>query len=325
MAFHNGEFVRVADIALGPGLQGLHYGTGVFEGIRAYWDPVAERSHILKAREHYARMHRSARLLHIDLGYTADQLVKITAELIRRNDHREDIYIRPLAYKVALEPGTRFGVRLRGVSDGLTILTLPMGNYTPPGGIRCVVTSWRRVPDCSLPSKAKATGGYLGNALAVDQAEAAGCDDAIFLNQRGDVAEASTANLFVVRDGTVATPGLDSDILDGITRAAVIEMVATELGVAVAERPVARSELYSADELFLTGTGCQIAAVVEVDGRRIGAGRPGPWVNRIRNSYDQAARGMSVRYRHWLTTVLLGGSHPSHERAERANYQAQRG
>lgn len=301
--YHRGEFVRAGELRLPASTQGLHYGTGVFEGIRAYWNPDSGENYLLKAPEHYRRMHDSAGLLRLDIAESPDELTAITAELIRRNELRTDVYIRPLAYKLALEPGTPFGVRLRGVSTALTILTLPMGGYTKQDGIRCGVTSWRRVPDSSLPARAKITGAYANNALAMDEVSAAGYDDAIFLNQQGQVAEACTANLFTVKGTTVSTPGTDADILAGLTRASVIDILRRETGREVVERPVPRSELHTADEVFLTGTGCQIVPVTEIDGRPVGHRKPGPVTEHVRAVYERAVRGADPVYRHWLTPV----------------------
>lgn len=303
--FHQGEFRRAAEVALGPGTQGLHYGTGVFEGIRCYTAAEGGESLLFKATEHYERLHSSCRLMRLDLPYSPAELVDISRELIVRNALDGDAYLRPLVYKLALEPGTPFGVRLTGVSTAVTVLALPMPDYSKPEGIRCGISSWRRVPDTSLPARAKITGAYANNALAVDEATAAGYDDAILLNQHGTVAEASTANVFVVRSGQVATPGPDSDILPGLTRAAVIRMLADEADLAVAERAVLRSELLTADEVFLTGTGCQIVPVTEIDGRPVGDGAPGPVTTLVRRLYRQAVRGADPRYTHWNTPVGL--------------------
>ncbi|RMI36436.1 branched-chain amino acid transaminase [Streptomyces triticirhizae] len=302
--FHQGAFVRAGEVALGPGTQGLHYGTGVFEGIRSFAAASGNgEALIFKAREHFERLRASCRLLRLDLPHDTDELVDIARELLRRNQLFGDSYLRPVVHKLALEPGTPFGVRLRGVSTAVTILALPMGDYGNPEGIRCGVSSWRRVPDSALPARAKITGAYANNALAVDEATAAGYDDAILLNQRGTVAEASTANVFVVHAGRVATPGPDSDILPGLTRAAVTRLLADVAGVAVAERDVPRSELLTADEVFLTGTGCGVVPVVEIDGRQVGEGRPGPVTTWVREAYGRATRGADPRYRHWNTPV----------------------
>ncbi|MBQ0829539.1 branched-chain amino acid transaminase [Streptomyces tagetis] len=302
-AFHQGEFVRAGDIRLGVGTQGLHYGTGVFEGIRAYAAAEGGDSLLFKAREHYERLHASCRLLRLDLPFGPAELVEVTRELILRNRLLGDVYVRPVVYKQALEPGTPFGVRLSGVSTAVSIVTLPMGDYGKAGGIRCGVSSWRRVPDASLPARGKITGAYANNALAVEEATAAGYDDAIMLNQRGTVAEASTANVFVVGSGSVSTPGPDSDILPGLTRAAVIRLLADQAELTVVERTVQRSELHLADEVFLTGTGCQIVPVTEIDGRPVGDGTPGPVTTLVREAYQRAARGADPVHRHWNTPV----------------------
>lgn len=198
--FHDGAFVRAGEVALRASTQALHYGTGVFEGIRCYRSGAQEGvSHLFRARDHYRRLLASASLLRIDVPYQADELVDITVELLRRNNLSADAYIRPVAYKLALEPGTPVGVRLRSVSSCLSILAMPMPQYPKADGISCAISSWRRIPDASLPARAKITGAYANNALAVDEATAAGFDDAIFLNTRGSVSEGGTANVFLVR------------------------------------------------------------------------------------------------------------------------------
>ncbi|WP_153812730.1 branched-chain amino acid transaminase [Streptomyces sp. SUK 48] len=301
--FHDGDFVPAADVRLGPSLQALQYGTGVFEGIRAYATGSGD-SHLYRAHDHFTRMIGSARLLRIAIDHDADQLVEISAELLRRNGHSGDAYLRPLAYKTALQPGVPFGVRLQGVSSTLTIVSLPMGRYTSRDGISCGISSWRRIPDSSLPARAKITGAYANNALATDEATAAGYDDAIFLNQAGHVAEASTANLFLVRAGQVATPAQDSDILEGITRDSVISLLRRRAGVEVERRTVLRSELYTADEIFLTGTGCEIVPVTALDGRPVGSGVPGPLTRTVMDAYDRSVRGRDPHDDHgWLTPV----------------------
>lgn len=302
--FHNGEFVPAKQVALGVSTQALHYGTGVFEGIRSYRSATGDGlSHLISAEAHYERLLDSARLLRMDLPYTAAELVEITAELLRRNDHREDAYVRPIAHKLALEPGTPVGVRLRGVSMSFTISTMPMPRYSKAEGMRCAVTSWRRIPDSSLPARGKICGAYANNALAVDEVEAAGFDDAIFLNQREEVSEASTANIFLVRDGVAATPGPAADILEGITRATAIGILEREAGVPVAQRPIARSELYTADEVFVTGTGCEIVPVIEVDGRRVGTGIVGAATKVVQDTYQRMVRGLDPGRADRLTPV----------------------
>jgi branched-chain amino acid aminotransferase len=290
IVYHDGAFLPIEDVQLAPTLQGLNYGTGVFEGIRAYRcdDGVLA---VFRAADHCRRLLESAAALRIDVGLDVHELVGVTVELLGRNGRRDDSYVRPLAYKQALEPGTRFGVGLRGVSSALSVVDLPMADYLPAGGLRCAVSTVRRTPSSAIPSSAKVTGGYVNNALAADQAHHAGYDDAIMLNHRGQVAEASTANVFVVRRGEVTTPDPGADILAGITRATVIELL--------------DRELEDADEILLTGTGCQIAPVVQLNGRAVGAGSPGPLTMRLRSRYEDAVRGRIAAYHHWLTPVPM--------------------
>ena len=298
-AYHGGEFVKLGDVRLSPATHALNYGTGVFEGIRAYWSESRGTMQVLKMREHYERFEKSCRFLRIDLNHTIDELCDITLEILQRNAPREDTYIRPLAYKSA----TSVGVKLVPVDDQLSIFTVPMGNYVELTGLRCCVSSWRRTSDTAIPSRGKLTGSYLNTALAVDEAQRAGYDDAIFLTHDGHVSEASAANIFLLRKGGLITPPVTADILEGITRDAVIELAEKELGMPVAQRDVDRTELYTADEVFLTGTGFQIAPVTEVDGRPVGNGQTGPVSERLQELYFKAARGENPDYADWTVPV----------------------
>ncbi|MDG3010825.1 branched-chain amino acid transaminase [Rhodococcus sp. D2-41] len=301
--YHNGVMIPAGQAQVPVTNQALNYGTGVFEGIRAYADHSGGALNLFRLSDHLERLHRSARLMRLDLDLTTAQLTDLVIELLVANDTVRDTYVRPLAYKGALLPGTGFGVRLAGVSTEFAVTTVPMGSYTNPVGLRCAVSSWRRIPGSALPAAAKITGGYANNALAMDQAQAAGLDDAVMLNAGGTVAEASTANIFVVRDGRLITPPPGADILPGITRATVLELAARELALPVVEREVQPAELYGADECFLAGTGVQIAPVVEVDRRPVGNGEVGPLTSEIRQLYTDAVRGVLPRYHHWLTPV----------------------
>jgi branched-chain amino acid aminotransferase len=296
--YHGGELQKLGDVRLSPATHALNYGTGVFEGIRAYWSEERGTLQVLKLREHYERFEKSCRLLRLDLTHTVDELCDITLEILRRNAPREDTYIRPLAYKAA----ESVGVNLKGRSE-LSIFTVPMGNYVELTGLKVCVSSWRRTPDNAIPARAKCTGSYVNTALAVDQAQRAGYDDAIFLTQDGQVSEASAANIFLVRKGQLVTPPVTADILEGITRDAVMELAEKELGMPVLEREVGRTELYAADEVFLSGTGFQIAPVVAVDDRAIGTGSIGPVAERLQELYFKAARGGWDAYADWTVAV----------------------
>src|ERR687895_1328623 len=296
--YHGGEFVRMGEIRLSPATHALNYGTGVFEGIRAYWSGGRSTMQVLKMREHYERFEKSCRMLRIELPHTVDELCEVTLEILRRNAPREDTYIRPLAYKSAASVGVKLAVE-----EELSIFTVPMGNYVELTGLRCCVSSWRRTPDTAIPARGKFTGSYINTALAVDEAQRAGFDDAVFLTQDGHVSEASAANIFLVRKGGLITPPVTADILEGITRDAVMELAAKELGIPVIERAVDRTELYAADEVFLSGTGFQIAPVVEIDGREIGTGSIGPVAERLQELYFKAARGEWEEYADWTVSV----------------------
>lgn len=297
-AFFRGAIRPIEEAKISVMTSGFNYGTGVFEGIRAFWNAEEQELFVFRMREHYLRLLRSARVLLMDLPYSADDLGQITLELLRREGYREDVYIRPIAYKSSEE----IGVRLHNLECDLAIFAVPFQAYLPEGGIRAMVSSWRRVEDNAIPARAKITGAYVNSALAKTEAHLAGFDEAIVLNEDGQVAEGSAENLFLVREGTLITPPVTANILEGITRDTVIAL-ARDLGIPVVERPVDRTELYLAEEVFLTGTAAGLAPVVEIDRRRIGAGKPGPIFTRLRDLYERLVRGKEPRYRAWCTPV----------------------
>ncbi len=303
LVWFNGDLVAPGEARVSVTNQALNYGTGVFEGIRAYLDHTGNIVNVFRLGDHIDRLQRSAKLMRLDLDRSADELAALVVDLLAANGARQDTYVRPIVFKSALLPGTGFGVRLSGVSTEFAITMVPMGRYTEQTGLRCAISTWRRVPDSALPASAKITGSYANSALAMEDAQSAGLDDALLLNMRGTLAEATTSNVFVVVGGRLVTPPPSADILPGITRGTVIELAERELGIATEEREVRLSDLYSADECFLTGTGVEIAPVIEIDHRRIGAGIVGPKTNAIRNLYQDAVRGALPGYRHWVTSV----------------------
>jgi len=298
--YFDGEVVRYQDVRLGPMTHALHYGTGCFEGIRAYWNATQQQLYLLKGAAHYDRLRRSASILRLELPLSSPELVRTTVELLRKNDARTDTYIRPLVFISAEE----IGVRLHGLQQSFLIYTAPLGEYIAlDGGIRCVTSSWRRVSDASIPARAKVTGSYVNSALAKSEALEAGYDEAIMLSLDGHVSEGSAENLFMFKDGVFVTPPVTDDILEGITREVMIGLIRSELGLTLVERSIDRTELYACDELFLCGTGAQVSPVVEVDRRRIGSGQVGPHSRQLQDIYFRAVRGEDERYREWLEPV----------------------
>lgn len=299
-AFFKGQIVGIEDAKISIRTHALNYGTGCFEGIRGYWNEEEQQMLVFRLGEHFERMLKSCSLLFIDLPYSAADLSRITVDLLQREGYREDAYIRPLAYKT----DELIGVRLHGLTDDISIFATPFGQYVEnEEGARVMVSSWRRVDDNSMPARGKITGTYVNSAFAKSEALMNGYDEAIVLNQNGHVSEGSAENIFIVRDGVIITPPVFDNILEGITRSTVMQLCQERLGMPVQERSIDRSELYGADEVFFTGTGVQIAAVIEIDKRRVGAGRMGPVAAGLRDLYFDVVRGRVPEYRHWCTPV----------------------
>jgi len=298
--FHDGEFGRYNDVRLGLMTHALHYGTGCFEGIRAYWNPRREQLFLLQAPAHFERMRRSANVIRMKLPYSTEELVQFTLDVLRRNDFKSDVYVRPLLYASSEE----VGVRLHNLNYSFFIYAIPFGNYVEiEGGIKCMVSTWRRVPDQSLPARAKITGAYAQSALAKSEAVESGYDEAIVLTVDGHVSEGSAENVFMLKDGTFYTPPVTDDILEGITRTLIMDLIKDELGKPVVERSIDRTELYTCDELLLCGTGAQISPVVEVDRRPVGDGKVGEFTQELQNIYFGAVRGDTAKYKDWSIPV----------------------
>jgi branched-chain amino acid aminotransferase len=298
--FYDGAFARYNDVRLGLMTHALHYGTGVFEGIRAYWNPKGEQLYLLQAAAHYDRMRRSANVMRMILPHSTEELVNFTLDLLRRNEFKSDVYVRPLLYASSEE----IGVRLHNLDHSFFIYAIPFGKYVETeGGIRCMVSTWRRVPDQSLPARAKVTGSYAQSALAKSEAVEAGFDEAIVLTVDGHVSEGSAENLFMFKDGTFVTPPVTDDILEGVTRTLLMRLIKDELGMPVVERSIDRTELYTCDELLLCGTGAQISPVVEVDRRPVGDGKVGEFTQELQSIYFGAVRGESSKFKDWTIPV----------------------
>lgn len=298
--YFDGEMMRYHDVHIGPMTHALHYGTGCFEGIRAYWNAGQQQLYALKLEAHYDRLRRSASILRLTLPHTTAELVELTIDVLRRNEARTDTYIRPLVFVSAEE----VGVRLHDLQQSFLIYTAPLGEYIAlESGIRCVTSSWRRVPDSAIPARAKITGSYVNSALAKSEALEAGYDEAIMLSMDGHVSEGSAENLFMIKDGVCVTPPVTDDILEGITRRILMGLIESELKLPVVERSIDRTELYGCDELLLCGTGAQVSPVISVDRRLVGSGDVGTYTRRLQEIYFALVRGEDARYREWLTPV----------------------
>jgi branched-chain amino acid aminotransferase len=313
-AFFHGRVVPYAEARVGVMTHALNYGTGVFAGIRAYWNAEEEELFVFRPHDHFERFLESARLLDMSLPYSAESLTEALVELLRAELLREDCYARPLAFYA----DESIGVRLHNLTPEVSIVAMPYGRYIENDeGLHATISSWRRVDDTMIPPRGKIAGAYVNSAFAKTDAQRAGFDEAIVLNPDGHVSEASAANVFLIRRGTAITPPVTDNVLEGITRRSVIELLSGTLGVPVVERSMDRTELMLADEVFLCGTGVQIAAVTRLDHRPIGSGRMGPVVSSLRDFFFEVARGKRTEFRHWCHPVY--GDAPARPGQSRAS------
>ena len=299
IAFHEGQYRPLRECNVNISTHALQYGTMVFGGMRGYFNAEHGRLYIFRLRDHLERLTKSARIMQMKPPLSAEEMQEVAIELARRNQARQNIYFRPFIYKSALQ----LSPRLHDVQDSFAMYVIPLDDYLDTTrGLRVAVSSWRRIDENIIPTRAKASGGYINSALAKSEAVQNGNDEAIFLDMRGFVSEGSAENLFLVRDGVLITPHVASAVLEGITRRTIIEL-ARARNIPVAERDVARSELYIADELFLCGTGAQVAWVAEVDRRVVGNGEMGPITQKLRADFLSIVRGTNPEFQHWLTGI----------------------
>lgn len=300
VVYFENRFVPEEDAKISIKTNSFHYGTAVFEGIRAYYNKEEDRMYGLFFKEHYQRLFQNMRILNMEIEESIDQLVDITVELVKKNNHREDVYIRPIVYFSDLA----IGPKLVGYKAKIAIYTLPLGDYIDTNkGIKAKVSSWTRLSDNMIPPRLKVTGAYVNSAMAKTEALLNGADEAIVLNQNGYVSEGSAENIFIVRNGKLITPPVNDDILEGITRTAIMQ-IARDSNIPVVERSISRTELYVADEVFFCGTGAQISPVVEIDHKKIGNGDVGTITKKIKDIYFDAVRGKVERYRDWVIPIV---------------------
>jgi branched-chain amino acid aminotransferase len=301
-AYFQGKIVPLEQAKVGVMTHAFNYGTAVFEGIRGNWNDDDKTIYLFRVREHYERLLKSSKILQLDVHDSIDRLCELTLEIVERSGYEEDVYIRPLVYKSS----EQVGVRLHNLESDTVIFITPFGPYLDiEKGARCHTSTWRRVDDTSIPPRAKVTGIYVNSALAKTEAQLNGFDEAIMLNADGHVSEGSGENIFIIRNGRLITPSPSDNVLEGITAATAVELAQKELGLETVERQIDRSELYIADEIFMTGTAAHLTPVVEVDRRPVGDGTPGPITKKLSDIFFDAIRGKNERYRHWCTPARV--------------------
>lgn len=300
-AYFEGRIVPYSEAKIGVATHALNYGTGAFAGIRAYWNSEEEQLYIFRPEDHYKRFLDSARLLRMDLGVNFQDLTDITVELLRKEGFKQDMYVRPLAYKA----DESIGVRLHDLRDAFSIFSIPFGLYLRSDtDAHVAFSSWRRIDDNMIPARGKISGAYVNSSLAKTDAVVSGYDEALVLTQDGHISEGSAMNFFMVRSGRLITPPVTDNILEGITRRTVITLAREELGLEVIERQIDRTEVYLADEVMLTGTAAQITVVTKVEHRAVGNGKMGPIAERLRGLFDSAVRGKLDKYSSWNQPVF---------------------
>lgn len=296
-AYFHKQFVPLAEAKIEVMTHALHYGTAIFEGIRGNWNSEHQQIYLFRLKEHYNRMKNGCQVMRISLPHTIEELCQITIELVAKCGFKEDIYVRPLAYKSA----QALGVRLHDLEDDFLVFAMPWGRYLDVDTARCTISSWRRPDSNVIPPRVKTSGLYVNNALAKTEAVNKGFDEAIMLTSDGHISEGSGENIFLVIDGKLVTPTVYNNILVGITRNTVIDLARNEMGIETIERPIDRSELYTAEECFLTGTAAHITPVAEVDHYTIGNGEIGEITARLQQIYSEVIRGSNPKYLHWCT------------------------
>jgi branched-chain amino acid aminotransferase len=302
LAFFKGNIVPIEKAQVNIMTHAIHYGTAVFEGIRGNWNHTEKTLYVFRMKEHYERMKQGCSMLMLDIPYSVDDLCQITLDLIQKCEYKEDLYIRPLAYK---SDELVANLKLQEIGSDFALIMLPFGQYLETdGALKCCTSSWRRVDDTNVPPRLKISGTYVNGILAKTEATLAGFDEAIMLTQDGFVSEGSGENIFVIIDNIIYTPPVSDSNLAGITRDSAIQLAQSELGLNIVERRIRRSELYLADEVFLTGTAAHIQGVGYLDNRIIGNGRKGEITTKIDAAYQKAIRGDHKKYLHWCTNAL---------------------
>jgi branched-chain amino acid aminotransferase len=299
IVYFNGRFCPESQATISVRSRALNYGLGCFAGIRGYRTDDGAQVNVFRLDRHVRRLELSARILHMRLPGTADEFARLIVELLRRNEARGDVYVRPLIFADSNE----LSPVLDADTSGAAIYCMPLGRYLSADPIDVCVSSWRRVRETAIPARAKPTAAYLNSALARREAKDRGFTEAILLTEEGCVSEGSAEHVFIVRDGGLVSPPSTADNLDGITRQSLITLAGEDLGIPFVERHIGRTELYVADEIFLCGTGAEITAVRSVDGRIVGDGKVGPVTRKLSGRFEAVVRGRVAERKAWLTGV----------------------
>src|SRR5262245_54342609 len=305
--YFNGRVVPYSDVKFGVLTHAMNYGTAVFGGLRAYWNDEEKQLFVFRPQDHFRRFLQSAKLLCMDLPLSGDDLRNGLLKLIQTEGYKEDLYIRPLAFY----SDELIGVKVHDLHAEVSIVVMPFGAYNKnEDNMHVTVSSWRRIDDNAIPARGKIAGAYVNSAFIKTDAVRAGFDEAIVLNADGHVSEGSAANFFMLRNGVIGTPPITDNVLEGITRRTVIQLIQNELKMEVQERQIDRTELYLADEMFFCGTGAQISAITRVDHRPVGSGKMGDITARLRKMYFDVVRGRMAKYRDWCYPVYDRNASP---------------
>ncbi len=299
-AFFEGKIVPLAEAKINIATHGFLYGTAVFGGMRAYWNEEKKRLFVFRPHDHYRRLLHSARMMAMQSSYDEESLIQITLDLLRTDHWQQDIYFRPSFYKSDLG----IGVRLHDLKDEFCIFVIPFEKYVKNDtNAHVTISSWRRIDDNMIPARGKVSGAYANSALIKTDANRAGFDEALVLDQNGHLSEGSAMNIFMLRDDKLVTPPVTDNILEGITRRSIIELARNELGLEVVERSIDRTEAFICEELFMTGTAAQVVAVTKIDNRPVGVGTMGPITTKLRQMFDDVVRGKNPKYESWNLAI----------------------
>lgn len=299
-AFFEGRVVPLSEAKINIATHGFLYGTAVFGGMRAYWNEEKQRLFVFRPYDHFKRLLNSGRMLAMSIPYDEESLIQLTLDLLRTDNWQRDVYLRPTIYKADMG----IGVRLHDLKDEFCMFVLAFEKYVKNDtDAHVTVSSWRRIDDNVIPARGKVSGAYANSALIKTDANRAGFDEALVLDHNGHLSEGSAMNVFMVRDGVLVTPPVTDNILEGITRRSIIEIAKKELGLDVVERSIDRTEVFIAEEMFMTGTAAQVVAVTKIDHRPVGSGSMGPVTSKLRAAFDDIVRAKNPKFLHWNVEV----------------------